>query len=318
MLSKFVNFPDLGGVLLNRLLILILVGFAAQLVDGSLGMGYGVTTTTLLLMFGISPAIASASAHLAEVVTNAASGVSHIKFKNVDWYLIKTLTIPGAIGAFVGACFLSNLPGDLIKPYVSIFLLFLGIFIFLRFLLYSPSKSPVSPSSQIKKGFLIPLGLISGFFDATGGGGWGPITTPILMSHKGVETRKVIGSVDTSEFVVSSSATIGFLISLGWAQIHWEWVIALMIGGIFAAPIAAWIVRVIPSVLLGVLVGGIIIVTNTRTLLNSFHVSPEWVYPVYIGLFAVWAICVVITILRLRNIQSKKGIESENETESFG
>lgn len=214
---------------MKKLIVFVIVGFIAQLIDGSLGMAYGVTSTTLLLAFGIAPAVASASVHLAEVVTTAASGASHIKFGNVDRDMLVKLIIPGSLGAFVGACFLSNLPGDFIKPYVSLFLLALGVYIIYRFLFLSARQDPQPPKKFSNKQ-LVPLGLVAGFLDATGGGGWGPISTPVLLANKGIEARKVIGTVDTSEFAIALSATIGFVISLGWEQVNWFWVGTLMLG----------------------------------------------------------------------------------------
>lgn len=247
---------------MKKLIVFALIGFAAQLVDGSLGMAYGVTSTSLLLLFGIAPAVASASVHMAEVVTTAASGLSHLKFGNVDKTVVMRLIIPGSIGAFTGACFLSNLPGERAKPYIAAFLFVLGIYVMSRFLFGKENrvKSGKKPPTRL----LIPLGLVAGFADSTGGGGWGPLSTPVLLSRNEMETRKVIGTVDTSEFAIAVSATLGFLISLGPENFHWPWMIALMAGGIVAAPIAAWLVRIIPSRLLGVLVGGLIIVTNAK------------------------------------------------------
>ncbi len=172
---------------MQKLIVFAIIGFFAQLIDGALGMAYGVTSTSLLLMFGIAPAVASASVHLAEVVTTAASGASHIKFGNVDKYTVSRLTLPGAIGAFIGACFLSNLPGDVIKPYISVFLFTLGVYILLRFII---QKQVVTSNKRMSAKQLVPLGLFAGFVDSTGGGGWGPITTPVLLA-RGNEARKL-------------------------------------------------------------------------------------------------------------------------------
>lgn len=292
---------------MKKLVILSLIGLVAQLIDGSLGMAYGLTSTSLLLMFGIAPAIASASVHFAEVVTTAASGASHIAFGNVDKKIVLRLVLPGSIGAFIGACFLSNISGDLIKPYISFFLLGLGIFILYRFLFKNDTKSQQPSSKAISKKRLVPLGLVAGFLDATGGGGWGPVTTPVLLSNKGITARKVIGSVDTSEFAVALSATLGFIISLGLDQINWTWVIALMCGGIIAAPIAAWIVKIVPTQLLGVLVGGLIIITNIRTLLNSNDVIPTSIHqPIYIILVLLWISSIIFAVRKYRQSSNKK------------
>ncbi|MFD0048712.1 sulfite exporter TauE/SafE family protein [Actinomycetes bacterium NPDC127524] len=296
---------------MKKLLILAFIGLLAQLIDGSLGMAYGVTSSSLLLAFGITPAVASASVHLSEVVTTAASGISHIRFGNVDKKMVFRLIIPGSIGAFTGACFLSSLPGDAVKPYVSAFLLILGAYIIIRFLfLFKPSEDRELPPLPYKQS--IPLGLIAGFADATGGGGWGPISTPILLSKKGMTARKVIGTVDTSEFAVSISATLGFIISLGWDQVNWLWVGALMLGGVLAAPIAAWLVRIIPAQLMGVFVGGFIIILNARTLLNTWLPNYSSHYPsIYTGFIILWAAALIISIRKLMSF-NKNNVSSTN------
>lgn len=278
---------------MRKLIVFAFIGFLAQLIDGSLGMAYGVTSTSLLLTFGIAPAVASASVHLAEVVTTAASGVSHLKFGNVDRQALFKLIIPGSIGAFAGACFLSQLPGEVIKPYISLFLLILGVFVLFRFLRTTKTSEKKSINLSRKKSVL--LGLVAGFADATGGGGWGPITTPVLLSQKGVPARKVVGTVDTSEFAIAVSATLGFLIALGWQDVNWFWVISLMAGGIIAAPIAAWIVTKLPSHLLGVLVGGFIVLTNARTLIVTCDVD-DWAVAIYLLILLGWAGSLIFVI----------------------
>lgn len=292
---------------MKKLIILAIIGLCAQLVDGSLGMAYGVTSTSLLLLFGIAPAAASASVHLAEVVTTAASGVSHIRFGNVDKNIVKKLIVPGSIGAFLGAIFLGSIPGDIIKPYISLFLLGLGCFVIYRFLFKKTVVSQKKPS-KINHKFYMPLGFFAGFFDSTGGGGWGPIATPVLLSKNNIETRKVIGSVDTSEFAIAVSSTIGFLISLGWSQINWYWVVALMIGGIIAAPIAAWVVKIVPSHLLGILVGGMIILTNVRTLLHTINISGTGLVITYSILVALWLFGVVYVATNLKKFKIQNSI----------
>ncbi|MGX5390000.1 sulfite exporter TauE/SafE family protein [Bacillus thuringiensis] len=282
---------------MRKLIIFALVGFLAQLIDGSLGMAYGVSTSTLLLTFGIAPAMASASVHLSEIVTTAVSGVSHIKFGNVDKKALFRLIIPGAIGGFIGACFLSSLPGDVVKPFISLFLMLLGLYILARFLFMS-KENKQKKFLELSRKQAIPLGLIAGFADATGGGGWGPITTPILMLKKGVEARKVIGTVDTSEFVIAVATTIGFLISLGWEAVNWYWVIALMIGGIFAAPIAAWLVQKLPNYILGVVVGGFIVIINAYNVLSEWVVQDKFIPLIYGIIVAGWFLAIFISIKR--------------------
>ncbi|GAB1786268.1 sulfite exporter TauE/SafE family protein [Priestia aryabhattai] len=280
---------------MEKLFIFSIIGFLAQLIDGSLGMAYGVTSSSLLLTFGMAPAIASASIHLSEVVTTAASGISHMKFGNVDRQALFKLIIPGSIGAFIGACFLSNMPGDMVKPYISLFLLMLGIYVVIRFVFKNKTSSD-KKNLNLSTKQAIPLGLIAGFADATGGGGWGPLTTPILLSKSSNSARKVIGTVDTSELAIAISATFGFLISLGWQDVNWLWVIALMLGGIIAAPIAAWLVKIMPSFLLGVLVGGFIILTNVWTLFRVWSISNIGEIFTYIGIVICWIAAIIFTI----------------------
>ncbi|AGK52127.1 sulfite exporter TauE/SafE family protein [Bacillus sp. 1NLA3E] len=296
---------------MKKLLVFAIIGLLAQLIDGALGMAYGLTSTSMLLAFGIAPAVASASVHLAEVVTTAASGVSHIKFGNVDKGLVYRLIIPGSIGAFAGATFLSNLPGDLVKPYISIFLLILGAYVLFRFLFIYQSGEGKQGTKLTRKQS-IPLGLIAGFADATGGGGWGPIATPILLSKNGMTARKVVGTVDTSEFAIAVSATLGFFISLGWQDVNWFWVGALMIGGLIAAPIAAWLVRIVHPQLMGVLVGGFIILVNARTLLNTW-VEDTSSYPyLYAVIAAIWIGAIFVTIKKIAQISSNKLVDLES------
>jgi len=218
-----------------------------------------------------------------------------MKFRNVDRQALNRLIIPGSIGAFVGACFLSNLPGDLAKQYISLFLLLLGIYILFRFLFRFKSESK-EKSIELTRKKAIPLGLIAGFADATGGGGWGPIATPVLLSKQGTSVRKVVGTVDTSEFAIAVSATLGFLVSLGWDEMNWLWVFALMIGGVIAAPIAAWLVRKLPAYLLGVLVGGVIVLTNVRILLNTWAVDIAWIPFIYGVLLLGWILAITYSI----------------------
>ncbi|MCM3718571.1 sulfite exporter TauE/SafE family protein [Fictibacillus phosphorivorans] len=257
---------------MKKIIVLALIGLVAQLIDGSLGMAYGVTSTTLLLMVGLSPAMASASVHLAEVVTSAASGYSHFKFGNVDLKIVKKLVLPGAIGAFSGAAFLSYIPSVIIKPYISIFLLGLGIYVILRFLLLKITLVPVPEEVPTKKKtFYRPVGLVAGFLDASGGGGWGPLTTPLLLTQRHLTPNTAIGTVNFSEFAVSLSASIGFFLFFGWESLYWQIVLAMMVGGVIAAPFAAWLVKRIKPALLGVLAGGLIILTNLRTILKEFY-----------------------------------------------
>ena len=198
---------------MRTLVLLGLVGLAAQLVDGSLGMAYGVTSTTLLLAVGANPAAASATVHLAEIGTTLASGASHWRFGNVDWKVVLKIGIPGAVGAFAGATVLSRLSTEVAAPVMSIILLSLGLYLLIRFTVRGLDRKNLG--KPLRKRFLTPLGLVGGFLDATGGGGWGPVGTPALLASGRIEPRKVIGSIDTSEFLVAIAASLGFIIGIG-------------------------------------------------------------------------------------------------------
>jgi uncharacterized membrane protein YfcA len=227
---------------MRTLIIFALVGFGAQLVDGALGMAYGVTSTSLLLIAGVNPATASASVHLAEVGTTLVAGASHWRFGNVDWKLVLRLGVPGAIGAFLGATALSALSTENAAPYMAGVLLALGVYVLLRFSIRPPKVATARVSPHGSK-FLSPLGLVAGFVDASGGGGWGPVATPALLTAGRTAPRTVIGSVDTSEFLVALAASVGFLIGLGSSVLD-PWTIGgLLLGGVLAAPLAAWTAR---------------------------------------------------------------------------
>jgi uncharacterized protein len=291
----------------KTLVLLALVGLGAQLVDGSLGMAYGVTSTTLLLAIGTNPAAASATIHLAEIGTTLASGVAHWKFGNVDWRVVTRVGVPGAVGAFLGATFLSTLSTEVAAPVMSLVLVSLGVYLLVRFTLRGIDRRHLG--KPVRRRFLGPLGLVAGFVDATGGGGWGPVGTPALLASGRMEPRKVIGSIDTSEFLVALAASLGFLFALGSQGIDVLWVLGLLAGGLVAAPIAAWLVRHVPPRMLGSLVGGVIVLTNTRTLLRSdwIDASDPVRYAVYAVLVAVWAAAVVHS---LREYRKDRALES--------
>jgi len=289
-------------------LLLAIVGLLAQLVDGSLGMAYGVTSQSLLLTVGIAPALASASVHIAEVGTTAASGASHWRFGNVDWSKVWPLAIPGAIGAFFGAVVLSAfITAEAAEPIVAVFLFCLGIFVLARFS-FRRHQRPVQVR-PVSRAFLAPLGLIAGFLDAAGGGGWGPISTPTLLSSGRMEPRKIIGTVDTSEFLVAFSASIGFLLALSFAEIPWTVVGALLLGGVIAAPVAAYIVRILPARILGSTVGGLILVTNMKTFLEAVGVGGVLAVLIYILIVAIWITAVAFSI-RV-NRKEKSGLKGD-------
>lgn len=285
---------------MRRLLLLALVGLGAQLVDGSLGMAYGATSATLLLAIGTNPAAASAVVHLAEIGTTLASGAAHWRFGNVDWTVVGRIAIPGGLGAFAGATFLSSLSTDSAAPIMSGILLAIGGYLLIRFTGWGIPRRQLG--KPVRRRFLAPLGLFAGFVDSTGGGGWGPVATPALLSTGRMEPRKVIGSVDTSEFIVAVAASVGFWIGLGSENIDFGWVAALLAGGLIAAPIAAWLVRHLPGRILGSLVGGLIVITNARTILDS-----DWIGAstgskaiAYVVIGGIWAVAIAWSIRAYR------------------
>ena len=279
---------------MRNLIVLGLVGLFAQLIDGSLGMAYGVTSSTLMLAVGISPAAASAAVHLSEVGTTLVSGAAHWKFGNVDWRIVSIMAVPGGVGAFLGATLLSNVNGDTAKPFVGLLLLSLGVYVLWRFLRLGGERPQFK--GQLKAAFLAPLGVVAGICDAIGGGGWGPVGTTSLLSSGKLEPRKVVGSIDTSEFVVAIGASLGFLFALGSQGINFGWVVALLIGGVIAAPIAAWLVRHLPARILGVAAGGIIVLTNLKTVLESIGVEGVFVALAVIVWAIVWAQMIAVAI----------------------
>ena len=289
---------------MRKLIVLALVGCAAQLVDGALGMGYGVTSSTLLLLAGIAPASASASVHLAEIGTTLAAGAAHWRFGNVDWRVVRRIALPGAVGAFLGATLLSNIPTDIAAPWMAGILLVLGAYLLLRFARPLGARTARRP---LRTRFLAPLGLVAGFVDATGGGGWGPVATPSLLVSGRMEPRKVIGSVDASEVVVAAAASLGFLIGLSSSGFVLPLVAALLAGGVVAAPIAAYLVRIMPAQLLGAVVGGMIMLTNARTMMTAFDLTGG-LRPVIYGVIAVaWATAVAFAVRALRSTKAAAG-----------
>jgi len=290
-----------------RLVVLAIVGFIAQLVDGSLGMAYGASSATLLLAVGVAPALASASVHLSEVATTAASGASHWRFGNVDWSKFGWLTVPGALGAFGGALAVSAISAEAAAPFVALFLFFLGVYILARFS-FRRSHRPIV-AKPISRKFLSPLGLVAGFLDAAGGGGWGAINTSTLMSTGRMEPRKVVGTVDTSEFLVSVAASIGFFFALSFADIPWGIVAALLVGGVIAAPLAAFIVRLVAARILGTAVGAIILITNMKTFLEAVGVGGGTAAVIYvlIAIVSVAAIAFSIFVTRQEEAPAAEG-----------
>ena len=244
----------------NNILIFILVGFFAQMIDGALGMAYGVSSNTVLLIIGLPPAIASASVHMSKVFTTFASGISHWHLKNVSRDLIIKLFIPGILGGILGVLLLTSLPGDKLKPYISAYLLIMGLIILIKALRKDHKIKQVTS-------YIPPIGLIGGFFDAIGGGGWGPVVTTTLVA-RGHDPRYTIGSVNFCEFFVTIAQSITFILTLTFFQ-YWRIILGLLIGGVIAAPLAAILTKKLPIRLLMFLVGIIIITLSIYTLVFS-------------------------------------------------
>ena len=238
-----------------NIVVFIMLGFIAQMIDGALGMAYGVSSTSFLLSIGIPPAAASASVHTAEIFTSGVSGLSHLRFGNVDRKLFKKLLIPGIIGGVLGAYVLTAVPGRTIKPFVAFYLLIMGLLI-LRKALKKIEEKRVETK-------LLPLGAAGGFFDAIGGGGWGPIVTSSLVA-RGHNPRFTIGSVNLAEFFVTVAEAATFFTIIG--LVHLQIIVGLIIGGVLAAPLAAYVCKRLPARALMIIVGTLIIALSMRTI----------------------------------------------------
>ena len=295
---------------MRKLVLLALVGLAAQLVDGSLGMGYGMTSSSLLLLAGLSPALASASVHLAEIGTTLASGASHWRLGNTDPRLVVRLGLPGAVGAFSGATVLSHLSTHAATPVTASLLILLGTYVLGRFALRPPRGSGNRRSPHGRR-LLVPLGLVGGFVDATGGGGWGPVVTTTLLTGGRTAPRTVVGSVGASEFLVTVAASAGFLTGLGTAGISLGIVLTLLAGGLVAAPISAWLVSRLPGAVLGTAVGGLILATNLRIVLSWAEASARTGVVLYGVLGAVWAVFLALAVRKAR--ASAKDVREDTE-----
>ncbi|MEO6153864.1 MAG: sulfite exporter TauE/SafE family protein [Croceibacterium sp.] len=235
------------------LLPFIAVGFAAQLVDGALGMAFGVISNTLLVaVMGVPPKLASQRIHLVECFTTATSAISHLLHRNVDGRLFVRLVIPGMIGGFLGAYVLSSLDASVMKPFVLIYLSGIGIYLLVRGVMYPP---------KLKQAKLIaPLGLVGGFLDAVGGGGWGPVVTSNLLIQ-GADPRKVVGTVNTAEFFLTVTVSATFIYKIGFADLAGP-TLGLLIGGLGAAPLGAWAAKRIPAKQMLVMVGVVLTLTS--------------------------------------------------------
>lgn len=236
----------------GEILPFILVGFGAQMIDGALGMAYGVISSTFLLTLGLPPSRASATVHAAETFTTGVSAISHILHRNVDWRLFARLIIPGVIGGVAGAYLLSNIDGSSVKPFVQLYLSAIGVFLIWR-------GFHLPPKARDPK-WVGPLGLVGGFMDATGGGGWGPVVTSNLLIQ-GSSPRHTIGTVNTVEFVLTTAISITFILHIGW-ETFTTYTIGLLIGGVIAAPFGAMLARHVAPRVLFIAVGTILTLTS--------------------------------------------------------
>lgn len=240
-------------------LLYVVIGFAAQLIDGALGMAYGVTASSLLLGFGVPPAVSSATVHAAECFTTGASAVSHHAFGNIDRKLFRRLLLPGMLGAGIGAYLLTTIDGDMLKPWIAGYLLLMGVVILFKAFRELVPREVTSHVSTV--------GFFGALLDAMGGGGWGPIVASNLIA-RGHELRLTVGSVNAVEFFVTLTASVVFLMTIGLS--HWVIVLGLALGGVIAAPFGAWLVRFVRPKLLMPVVGVLVIGLSTRTLYQSF------------------------------------------------
>jgi uncharacterized membrane protein YfcA len=246
---------------LAALLPFIAVGFAAQLVDGALGMAFGVISSTLLVgVLGVPPALASQRVHVVECFTTGVSGISHLLHRNIDGRLFLRLVVPGVIGGFAGAYLLSNIDAAVVKPFVLLYLTAIGLFLLIRGIMYPP---------KLKQAKLVaPLGFVGGFLDAAGGGGWGPVVTSNLLIQ-GADPRKVVGTVSAVEFFLTVTISAAFIYHLGVADLAGA-TLGLLIGGILAAPLGAWAAKHFPAKQMLILVGIVL------TLTSAYGVWSAW------------------------------------------
>lgn len=243
----------IAGIDLSDVLAFAAVGFAAQLVDGALGMAFGIICSTLMVgVLGVPPALASQRVHIVECFTTATSGISHLLHGNIDKRLFFRLLIPGVIGGVLGAYLLSSLDASVVKPFVLLYLSVIGIYILGRGLFYPPKKADAK--------YIEPLGLVGGFLDAAGGGGWGPVVTSNLLLQ-GADPRKVVGTVNSVEFFLTLTVSAVFIYHLGIADLAGA-TLGLLIGGIAAAPFGAWAAKHLPAKHMLILVGIVLTLTS--------------------------------------------------------
>lgn len=240
----------------------IAIGFAAQLVDGALGMAFGLINSTLLItVMGLPPAVASASVHAVETFTTAASGISHTLHRNVDWRLFRRLVIPGMIGGVLGAYVLSSVDASVARPFVMAYLAAIGLY-----LLFRAWRGAIEPRTPK---VIEPLGLAGGFLDAAGGGGWGPVVTSNLLIQ-GSSPRQTIGTVNTSEFFLTATISATFIFQMGFAAFTLQ-TLGLLIGGLLAAPLGGVLAKRVPARALMAMVGTLLTLTSIWSIYHALN-----------------------------------------------
>jgi uncharacterized membrane protein YfcA len=265
---------------MTDILTFVLVGFLAQLVDGALGLAYGIISMTVLLGMGVPPVAASASIHTAEIFTTGVSGLSHIMFKNVNFQLFKRLIIPGIIGSIVGALVLTKVPAKTIKPFICAYLFIMGMIILYKALRETHWMQKVrsmidkalerdKPSHHLYR--VIPLGLAGGFCDAIGGGGWGGMVSSTLMAQDESDPNYTIGTTNLAEFLIALSSSIIFFTAIGIT--NWRIIVGLVLGGVIAAPLAAFAVKYLPAKIVMTLVGLLVMSLSVYIVIQTFFLK---------------------------------------------
>jgi hypothetical protein len=282
------------------LLLFALAGFVASFVDGALGMGFGPTSASILLASGLAPQAVSASVNIAKVVTGLAAGLAHWRFHNLDRTLVLRLAVPGCIGALLGVTVLSNVSGATLRPYLAMLLTLVGLRILVRFAqpMTPTQKDLVTVAGSHKKTIQYDRrGVKAAAFvgGITNGliGAWGPVVTPFLL-HRGVRPRYAIGCVNTAEIAVASTSAFSIVGAMGSAGVSGTLVLALLIGGVAAAPLAAWSTRHVPARPMGIAVATLLLLTNAREIMAWASVGGPWVWVVYLGILATSAYALVI------------------------
>jgi uncharacterized membrane protein YfcA len=298
---------------MRDLIVFAVAGFAASFVDGALGMGFGPTGSSILLGSGLAPAAVSASVNLAKVATGIAAAISHWRFRNIEKKLVWSLALPGVVGAVLGVTVLSNVSGATLRPILAVLLTVIGLRILFRFARHSAAKveeaqlgDPDQMPEFDRRGTRVAA-LIGG---VTNGmiGAWGPVVTPFLL-HRGAKPRFAVGSVNTAEVFVASASAASLLAAMGKGGLNVPVVLAMLGGGIVAAPVAAWVIRHIPTKPMGVAVAGLLLITNARELAAWSGLSKgPWAWALYSGVVALIGFVLLTSRSRVRVVSAASSI----------